>query len=165
MCGFYLNPLPPSPPFLRLQRCPGQTLTWLQHHSICLVASEPLQYLPAHFLALPLALWAVHQLLTFHFTSTTSPLPVSMSVLQPTCWEEKWKSWKSEIWCPKNLSHPVPSYSRGWNTYTQGNTTGHEKGRWGDGYSLFTHSDKCLSTPIRAPAGQGGKALTDYYFP
>lgn len=101
----------------------------------------------------PLALWVVHQLLIFRSASITFPLPVLVSVLKPTCWEEKWKSWESEIWCPANLSNPVPCFGRGW-TYLRYRaiTPGHKKGRGGEGHPLFfIHSDKCLSTLTRVP--------------
>lgn len=44
-------------------------------------------------------------------------------------------------------------------------TTGQEKGRGGDGHTLFfIHSDKWLSTPIRVPQGQEVETVPAYYF-
>lgn len=50
-----------------------------------LSCTDPLRFLPLHFLTPSPALWVIYQLLIFHVASTTLPLPVLLSVLKPTC--------------------------------------------------------------------------------
>lgn len=131
MCGFYLNPSS-APYFLRLRMCLGQPLTRPWHHTVLLASSNPLRFLPSHFLSLSQALWVIFQLLIFSLPLPLYPF-LSRCQFKPACWEEKWKSEESEIWCPSNLSNPVPWYSRGWHNHTA-------EQRGGDGHPSLSPS-------------------------
>ena len=140
MCGFYLNPSS-APYFLRLRMCLGQPLTQPWHHTVLLASSNPLRFLPSHFLSLSQALWVIFQLLIFSL-----PLPLypflsrcQFSSLHAKKKSEKVKSLKSDA------QATCPFLSPG---IAEADITTLQSEEGVTGTPLFLlHSDKCLSTP------------------
>ena len=132
---------PMSPPLWKAADIPRSSADMATPLACMLSCIQSLGVCTCPHSASPLELlWAVHQLLISPSASATFSLPVLVSVLKPTCWEEKWKS---GVW---NLmpSQPVESCSLvqpGLRCLPRrAVTTGHDKGSGGGRPLHFIHS-------------------------